>query len=277
MTASTSVTSLVRRETTSPVRVALEEGRRQPQDVAVDPGAQVGGEARADPVDVVDAHPRHRPQHDDQPGERREPGVEQVGAAAGEPLVDHALQALADHEDHGGGDEQRDEGERRCAAGRARAAGRAAAAARTARPRGARRPASRRSSRRFSRRGAGSASPPCPRPRIAPRSCAMLERISTESLPESAPLAAMSIVAAAAQHAALQVEVAIGHAPVGRAELAGELGELGHARPPGRVRRLHRGHEVGVGDGAVGERGTCPAPRGAARSAASVADSATRR
>src|SRR5258705_5651334 len=57
----------------------------------------------------------------------------------------------------------------------------------------------------------------------------------------------------AAQHAALQHEVAVQGARVGAAVLAGELDELGHAGAlPGRV-RLHHGDQVDVGHRAVGD------------------------
>ena len=142
----------------------LEKGRREPQDVAVDLRAQVRGEARADPVDVVDAKPRHGAQRRHQRGEGGEPGVEEIGAAAGEALVDRALQSLADHEHHAGREEERHEGDRD-----ARLVRREKAEERQQPPEaggtanGARLPFRRPGGQfGFSRPGAGSVSPPCP-------------------------------------------------------------------------------------------------------------------
>jgi hypothetical protein len=79
----------------------VEPGREQEQ-MVVDAPAQVRGEARPDPVDVVDAEPREHAEERDQAREQGERLVEELLLAAREALVDHQLQALADHQHHRG-------------------------------------------------------------------------------------------------------------------------------------------------------------------------------
>jgi len=110
-----SVTSLVTREETSRARLLVEAGGER-EEVVVDAPAQVRGEPRADPVDVVDADPGDHAQRADERREGAQRPVEEPLLAAREALVDHHLQALPDHEDHGGGNGDRHAGQRDAAA-----------------------------------------------------------------------------------------------------------------------------------------------------------------
>ena len=101
--------SVVRRDSTSPVRVTSKKPGEQVEDVAVDVAPQVGDDPLAQPGDEVGAQVGRDGEHHDDDAHGLDRVVERVRLGLGEAAVDQVAQADAEREHGGRGQDQGDQ------------------------------------------------------------------------------------------------------------------------------------------------------------------------